>query len=281
MVKLRPAARKLYLLWIWACTPLIFFPDTIFAVSLRGSLTRPFIFPAPHYRVLPSLPGGQLLEIPGERKVYGYYAKAGKKLVVFFHGNGEVMGSLEDIASHMLKNGFSTLLAEYPGYGYAAEYPPSEENLYTDAELLVRHVQRQFHHRAADTVLLGFSLGTGVAVELAARGAGQALLLFAPFTSMAELAAIHYTPLARLMVVDRFDNASKAKHITFPVMIVHGSHDSIVPVQHGQILAKLFPQAKLIELAGAEHNDLFGHLGEQHWREILDFCRTFRLVKSK
>ena len=53
----------------------------ILTMSLRGTLTRPFIFPAPNYRFTPALPGGTMLSVRGERTAYGYYAKAGQRLV--------------------------------------------------------------------------------------------------------------------------------------------------------------------------------------------------------
>jgi pimeloyl-ACP methyl ester carboxylesterase len=245
----------------------------ILTMSLRSHLTRPFIFPAPDYRFTPALPGGKIVTARGERIAYGYYARTGKRLVVFFHGNGEVMGSMQDLAAEMLKQGMSVLLAEYPGYGYAAAYTASETNLYTDAQLLIETVQRDGQHKKEDTVLWGFSLGTGVAVEMAARGLGGSLLLMAPFTSMVELAEKHFTPLARLLVVDRFDSASKAPKINLPVLVIHGDRDQVIPVAQARQLAKIFPSARYIEVAGADHNDILQHITQSSWRDAVKFVR--------
>ncbi|GAB4433404.1 MAG: alpha/beta hydrolase [Turneriella sp.] len=241
-------------------------------MSLRAALSRPFIFPAPDYRFTPALPGGQMVTARGERTAYGYYARGGKKLVVFFHGNGEVMGSMQDLAIEMLRQGMSVLLAEYPGYGYAAAYRASETNLYSDAQLLMETVQREKQHSRADTVLWGFSLGTGVAVEMAARGLGGSLVLMAPFTSMVALAEKHFTPLARLLVVDRFDNAAKAARIALPVLIIHGDRDQVIPVAQARQLAKLFPQARYLEVTGADHNDILQHITKDDWRDVVQFA---------
>jgi len=244
----------------------------ILTMSLRGTLTRPFIFPAPDYRFTPALPGGKLVTVRGERTAYGYYAKAGKRLVVFFHGNGEVMGSMQDLAVEMLQQGMSVLLAEYPGYGYAAAHTASEANLYADSQLLLETVQRDYQHRKEDTLLWGFSLGTGVAVEMAARGLGGSLLLMAPFTSMVDLAEKHFTPLARLLVVDRFDNAFKAPQIAVPVLVLHGDRDQVIPVTQARELAQRFPRARYIEVAQADHNDIMQHITQEAWREVVNFA---------
>ena len=91
----------------------------VLLMSLRARLTRPIIFPAPNMKLMPQLDRGELIKVAAERTVFGYYAPGGKKLIVFFHGNGEVMGSLQDLAIVMQRSGFSVLMAEYPGYGFA------------------------------------------------------------------------------------------------------------------------------------------------------------------
>jgi hypothetical protein len=243
-------------------------------VSLRAAISRPLIFPAPKMRLEPQLPGGSLETAKGERTAYGYYAPGGKKLIVFFHGNGEAMGSMQDLAAAMLKEGFSVLLAEYPGYGYAAEYGVSEENIYTDCTALVQSVQLKYGHLPTDTVLWGFSLGTGVAVELAARKQGERLILMAPFTSTDEAAEHHFFAAAAWLIVDHFNNKAKAPKISYPTLIIHGERDRVLPFKMGQELAGLFPKGALIAIAGADHNDLFSRLGETDWQDITRFAKV-------
>lgn len=243
-------------------------------VSLRCAISRPLIFPAPRFVLKPELPNGSLVTVMADRTAYGYYAPGGKKLIVFFHGNGEVMGSMQDLATAMLREGFSVLLAEYPGYGYAAEYKVSEQNIYDDCTSLLRHVQKQHGHAPADTILWGFSLGTGVAVEMAARQLGERVILMAPFTSTGDAAEHHFFAAARWLIADNFDNKSKAAGITYPVLIVHGERDSVLPFRMGQELAALFPKAAFIAIAGADHNDLFARLSPTDWQDIARFAKA-------
>lgn len=243
-------------------------------MSLRGAISRPLIFPAPKMRLEVQLPGGTLVTAKGERVAYGYYAPGGKKLVIFFHGNGEVMGSMQDLAAAMLKEGFSVLLTEYPGYGYAAEYSVSEENIYTDCTALIQSVQLQYAHAPADTILWGFSLGTGVAVEMGARKIGERLILMAPFTSTGDAAEHHFFSVARWLIVDNFDNKAKAPRINYPVLIVHGERDRVLPFKMGQELAGLFPKGALIAIAEADHNDLFSRLSTADWEDIVRFAKA-------
>lgn len=239
---------------------------------LRAPVTRPIIFPAPDFRFTPALPGGRMVTARGERTTFGYYAPGGKRLVVFFHGNGEVMGSMQDTAAEILQQGSSVLLAEYPGYGYAAAYRASEKNIYADAQLLLETVRREYRHAKENTVLWGFSLGTGVAVEMAARGMAGSLVLMAPFTSVAHIVEKHLTRCARFLVVDRFDSASKAAALALPVLILHGDQDQVVPVEQARQLYRLFPRARYFEVRGADHNDIRGHITPGSWRAAVRFA---------
>src|SRR5207244_11581175 len=86
-------------------------------------------------------------------------------------------------------------------------------------------------------ILYGESLGSGVAVELAAGRDVAALILEAPFTSVAEVAQCHfpYVPAAR-MVIDRFDSRSRIGRVSAPILVLHGERDRIVPVRFGRAL---------------------------------------------
>jgi pimeloyl-ACP methyl ester carboxylesterase len=252
---------------------LLVFTLAVILMSCRGAITRPVIFPAPKFKIKPQLPGGVIVAVSGERTAYGYYAKAGRKLVVLFHGNGEVMGSMQDLAAIMLREGFSVLMTEYPGYGYAAEFKASEENIYEDTAALLNFMGSEYGHTPEDIVLWGFSLGTGVAVEMAAQKHGSRIILMAPFTSAGDTAVHHLFFAARWLIVDDFNSLAKAAAIDYPTLIVHGERDSVIPFSMGKKLAATFPHAEFISVAGADHNDLFAHFDQGLWQRIIRFAR--------
>ena len=94
-------------------------------------------------------------------------------------------------------------------------------------------------------MLYGESLGSGVAVELAAQRAVAALILEAPPTSVAEVAQCHfpYVPAARL-VIDRFNSLSRIGRVRAPILILHGERDRVVPVRFGRALLDAAPEPK-------------------------------------
>ncbi len=188
-----------------------------------------------------------------------------EQTIVFFHGNGELASDGIDLAHALASHGWAVVLAEYRGYGSARDAgPPTENGLYADAEAILAEV-------GGAPVLMGFSLGTGVATEMAARGHGRALILLAPYTSIPDVAQRH-VPIfpMRLLMRDNFDTRSKAPAISIPVFVAHGDADEVVPFDMGETVAHAFPHGRFVAVSGAHHTDMFGkddHLLEK----IVDF----------
>jgi alpha-beta hydrolase superfamily lysophospholipase len=180
------------------------------------------------------------------------------RTVVIFHGNGETIGGRLQLAEDLHARGLGVVLAEYRGYGLArGSGAPDEAGLYRDAAAVLDELQRQGigPRRVA---LLGISLGTGVAVEMAARGRGTALILVSPYTSIPAMAArvLPFLPTGWLCP-DRFDTAAKAPALRIPTLVIHGNADEVVPFAMGRQVAASIPGAVLREVPGGHHNDLF------------------------
>jgi len=178
-------------------------------------------------------------------------------VVIFFHGNGETI-SYELWRSEDLRSlGYGVMIGEYRGYGTArSSGPPTEAGLYADAEAEIQAIEARgiAKNRIA---IWGFSLGTGVASEMAFRGHGCALVLEAPFTSISEMAD-RYAPFlpTSLIVKDKFDTLSKAPRITIPTVVAHGDRDTVVPFPMGEKVARTLPRAQFIGVPGGHHTDL-------------------------
>ena len=175
--------------------------------------------------------------------------RPGEPVIVYFHGNGMAAGEVEYIAALLPGGGFRAI--EYPGYGNEPG-APTEDSIYEAAERQLKGLPKD------GVILVGQSLGTGPAVELAKRGWGSKLVLLTPFTSVPDAAQLAFPWLpARWLVRDRFDSASKASGITMPVLVIHGDRDEVIPYELGARLAPLFPNGKLVTIPGGHHNDLW------------------------
>ncbi len=214
---------------------------------------RPMLFPVPGRVRSPPPHGGAILEMPGVAgTILALHmpAPAGAPTIVFFHGNAEQLSSLNGAARVFQAAGLGYFAVEYPGYGYAAG-SPSEDSLFAAGETAVGYLRDVLHVPVASTVLLGWSLGTGVAAEMAIRGHGVRLMLVSPYTSIADvgknLLPFHPT---RWIVRDPFDTAAKAARIAVPTLIVHGLEDEIIPVAMGERLGTLFSHAATVLVTG-------------------------------
>jgi pimeloyl-ACP methyl ester carboxylesterase len=184
-------------------------------------------------------------------------AAPGQPTIVHFHGNGEQLADLFGVAHLYQRAGLGFFAVEYPGYGLSAKDSPSERALYEAGEAGLDWLAQR-GVGPAQVVLEGQSLGSGVAMELAARGRGSRLILLSPYTSIPELAGrlLPWLP-ARLMVLDRFDNLRKAPTIALPALVVHGDRDEVVPVTMGRAVAAALPHAQLEIVPGSGHMELF------------------------
>ena len=160
---------------------------------------------------------------------------AGRPVIVYFHGNGGHIGYRAERLRRFARERFGVLMAEYRGYA-GNPGSPSERGLLSDGEAALDFLGRE--GVGADRVVLwGESLGSGVAVYLAAQREVSGLILEAPFTSVAAAGQRHYPFVpAALLIRDRFDSLSRIRQVTAPLLILHGERDAVVPVSHGRAL---------------------------------------------
>lgn len=218
---------------------------------------RALIYPAPPPPA-PGVPDGMLtatLQTEDGLSLRAAYrpAAGGLPVIIFFHGNGDSLAGAAAATERLGAGGYGLLLVEYRGYG-GNPGSPSESGLYRDGRaaltwLAARGVKRD------DVVLIGNSLGSGVATELASEGRVAALILVSGFTSLTDVVSGLY-PWApvRLLLRDRYDNRAKLPQVSAPVLILHGTHDTLIPVGHGERLAAASARGSLIRIDGAGHD---------------------------
>jgi uncharacterized protein len=158
-----------------------------------------------------------------------------RPVIAYFHGNGGNIGYRAERLRRFAAAGYGVLLAEYRGYG-GNPGEPCERGLFADAEAALDFLAA-CDVSSDDIVLWGESLGSGVAVHLAATREIGGVVLEAPFISVAACAQRHYPFVpAAWLVHDRFDSLSRIAQVTAPLLILHGERDMVVPVHHGRAL---------------------------------------------
>jgi len=223
----------------------------VVALAIVGGCTQTaMIFPAPPRGREPAYPDN-VVRTPDATFLY----LEGKKVVAYFHGNGEDLADSVPMVSLLRSLGVGVLAVEYPGYGIAGGFP-SEAGAYSAAESALAWLRTDRGIDADRVVLLGQSLGSGVATEMAKRGLGTRLVLISPFTSIAAMARRIVPFFPGMFVRHRFDTEGKAPGISLPVLIIHGTEDDVVPFAMGERLARVFPHAQFLPIYDAQHNDL-------------------------
>jgi fermentation-respiration switch protein FrsA (DUF1100 family) len=194
-----------------------------------------------------------------------------RPVVLYFHGNAEAAAQNLPLAGALQARGLGVFLAEYLGYGGLAG-SPGEKGLYADGEAALAELGR-LGIQHSQVVLVGRSLGSGVAVELATRHTVGAVVLVSAYTSIVDMGRTVAGPLAPLVIRDRFDSLSKIARIASPLVLLHGTRDDVVPVEMGRRLAAARPGARYVEVPEATHNDFPG-LAEILAREITAVLAT-------
>jgi fermentation-respiration switch protein FrsA (DUF1100 family) len=198
----------------------------------------------------------ELATADGERLQAWWIPRDGARgAAIVFHGNAGNISHRIDYAAMFHRLGYATLLVDYRGFGRSTG-SPSEEGTYRDAEAAWRHVTGTRGFAPGQVVLLGESLGGGVATWLAMRARPRAVVLAGVFTSVPDIGAEIYPFLpVRLLARIRYPVAGNLAHIDAPVLVAHSPADEIIPFAHGERLYAAAREPKVfLELAGG-HND--------------------------
>lgn len=191
---------------------------------------------------------------------------------IYFHGNAGHLGDRGTVAAALSGMGLDVLLFDYRGYGLS-EGKPSEGGLYADARAVYQWVVSQ---RGADPrrlFLIGNSLGSAVAVDLAMQRRTAGLVLLGAFTNTPSIARgrIRWLPAWYLDWDEaRFDVLERVGRLHVPVLLAAGGEDRVVPPAEARRVFEAAREPKrwcLID--GAGHNDIFSH--EELWRELYRF----------
>lgn len=216
--------------------------------------------------------------------------EAGRKTILHCHGSGgdlmSGVGRLEILRSL----GVSFASVDYPGFGLSAG-KPSVKGCHAAAHALYRHLV-DLGTRPEDIVPLGVSLGSGVAVELAATEQVGGLILEVAFLSgrkMAEHMArtsgfgLPFAALSPLLAVwNPFNSARLIRKVDVPVLSIHGTADEIVPFEQGRALFDLAPRGeRFIAVEGARHRTFIDVMGRDRYRNAIGDYLSRRTAEGR
>ena len=192
-------------------------------------------------------------------KIHGWYVEhpQPKAVVLYCHGNGTHVAYLGEFLREMRDEFQVSIFAfDYRGYG-RSEGKPIEKGILEDSDAAQDWLARRAGIPREEIVLMGRSLGGGVVLHLAAENGARGVILQNTFTSLPDAAATHYPWLpVRMLMRNRYDSLSRITRYSGPILISHGTADTIVPYSQGRKLFDLATGPKeFFEIAGGDHND--------------------------
>jgi uncharacterized protein len=184
-------------------------------------------------------------------------ARPGQPTVLVANGNAGHRGLRAPLAGALARHGVGVLLFDYRGYA-GNPGSPSEEGLAADARAARAYLVDEAGVSPSALIYYGESLGAGVVVRLADEHPPAGLVLRSPFTSLADVGRVHYPFLpVRTLLRDRFPVLDTIRRIDVPTVVVLGKSDSIIPPEQSRAVASAAPGLRrLVEVSGADHNDL-------------------------
>ncbi len=196
-------------------------------------------------------------------------------VVVFAHGNGELIEHWPHMLAPYLDQGVSVLLPEYRGYGRSAGRP-SEAGIVDDCRWFLERVRARPDVDEHRVVFHGRSIGGGVVCALSRHEVPHAMVLWSTFTSVDAVARRFGVP--SFLVPDHFRSADALARLQVPTLIAHGTRDLLIPVEHAHELVAAAPHAEL-HLYDAGHNDCPTPDGG-YWTASAAFLRRANIARA-
>jgi fermentation-respiration switch protein FrsA (DUF1100 family) len=218
-------------------------------------------------------------ESKDKTKLHAWYCPCEKPrgIVLMAHGNaGNVATRAGWLMYLQTRLRVSTFMFDYRGYG-KSEGVPTVEGVLDDARAVMTKLCELTQSKDSDIIVMGESLGGAVAVQLAAERAPRALILQSTFSSLHDVADVHYPRLSWLVPADKLNSAKEITKYKGPLLLSHGTADGTIPFGLG---AKLFKAANspksLVAIPDADHNDW---LSMEYLRKLSAFLETLPAAK--
>jgi fermentation-respiration switch protein FrsA (DUF1100 family) len=252
---------------IWRIAGLVLVPYLIVLLLLmifeESFIFFPYKYDGSEYWQPPGLTYEDVFfEADDGTKLHGWYCphESPRAVVLFAHGNAGNITHRADVVRRLQRLGLSVFLFDYRGYG-RSEGRPDEDGILADARAARSKLAELAGVSARDIVLMGRSLGGAVAVDLAAEQGARGLVVESTFSSMGDVAAVHYPWLpVRLLLRTRLDSVGKIANYAGPLLQSHGELDGTIPYHLGRQLYDASPAVdgdgkQFYTVQNADHND--------------------------
>ncbi|WP_276481825.1 alpha/beta hydrolase [Paraflavitalea pollutisoli] len=184
-----------------------------------------------------------------------FKADSSRRLIFYLHGNAGSLAGWGEAADFYTASGYDVFMLDYRGYGKSEGKINGQQRFFDDVQSVYDSLSARYAVR--ETIILGYSIGTGAATWLAAHNDARMLILQAPYYSLTDMMQHYYPVLPTFVLKYRFETFRFLPQCKMPVTIFHGDADEVIYYGSSQKLSTLFkPGDTLITLQEAGHNNL-------------------------
>lgn len=182
-----------------------------------------------------------------------FKADSSKGLIFFLHGNSGSLDSWGKISKTYTDLQYDLFILDYPGYGKSSGSIKGQAALYEDLQIVYNEIKKRYTED--QTVILGYSIGTGPAAYLASKNHPKLLILQAPYFSLTDMMRRKYPIVPTFILNYSFNTSDYLKNCNMPIVIFHGDRDGVINFESSLKLKDNFKtQDTLIPLKGLGHN---------------------------
>lgn len=191
-----------------------------------------------------------------EIQIWYHKPTTGKELIIFYHGNYSHLGYRAPKFRELIDMGYGFIAPSYRGFGKSSG-TPTKEGILNDARAAINFAIEQ-GHKPEDIILIGESLGSGVASQIATEYKFKGIMLITPYRSIeARASEIYWYIPVKYLIKDNFNNIDNISNIHSPILLVHGTQDDVIPHSHSEALIALANEPKkLILYEGKTHSNI-------------------------
>jgi uncharacterized protein len=184
-----------------------------------------------------------------------FKADASKGLIFYLHGNAGSINSWGAVAKTYTDLHYDVFLLDYRGYGKSEGTIDGQEQLFSDVQAAYDELKARYAE--SSIVVLGYSIGTGLAAKVASINAPRMLILQAPYYNLTDLMKRKFPVLPAFILKYKFETNVYLKDCSMPVVLFHGDEDEVIPLDSAKKLQDEFKNGdRLIILEGQGHNGM-------------------------
>jgi len=241
--------KLLLIVYLFICIGLYFFQEKLIFFPDKLDKNYKFSFDQPFEEINIKTQSGKLLS------GLLFKSDSSKGVVFYLHGNAGSLDNWGKIARQYTDLHYDVFILDYPGYGKSEGAIKSENQLFSDIQTAYDEVKKRF--KEDSIVVLGYSIGTGLAAKVASTNHPRLLILQAPYYNMTDVMRHTYPVIPTFLLKYKFQTNEYLKTCKMPVIIFHGNKDEVIYYGSSLKLKKeMKPNDTLITLAGQRHNGI-------------------------